>query len=117
MMPILRADFRAAETYVAPNRPKLGIPIAAYGGLGDTDVSRGQLLAWADETTAGCTVRMFPGDHFFLSTAKDRVAAMLEQDLGQALQAHVRGPGQVRQETNRGDNDRWRNETRTATGT
>src|SRR5258708_6156639 len=29
MLPILRADFRAAETYVAANRPKLQIPIAA----------------------------------------------------------------------------------------
>jgi surfactin synthase thioesterase subunit len=87
MLPILRADFRASETYVPPNRPKLKIPIAAYGGLADVDVSRDQLLAWADETTAGCIVRMFPGDHFFLSTARERVVAMLTGDLVHALAA------------------------------
>lgn len=87
MMPILRADFRAAETYVPMTRPKLGIPIVAYGGLLDPDVSRDQLAAWADETTAGCTVRMFPGDHFFLRTAREQVVAALTRDLTQALQA------------------------------
>lgn len=86
MMPILRADFRAAETYVPAKRPKLDIPIVAYGGLLDPDVSKDQLLAWADETTAQCTVRMFPGDHFFLRTAPDNVVATLVRDLTQALQ-------------------------------
>jgi surfactin synthase thioesterase subunit len=89
MMPILRADFRAAETYVPADRPKLDIPIVAYGGLLDPDVSRDQLLAWANETTARCTVRMFPGDHFFLRTAPDNVVATLVRDLTQALQASV----------------------------
>lgn len=86
MMPILRADFRAAETYVPARRPKLSIPIVAYGGLRDPDVDRDQLLAWADETTARCTVRMFPGDHFFLRTAREQVVAALTRDLTQALQ-------------------------------
>jgi surfactin synthase thioesterase subunit len=86
MMPILRADFRAAETYVPERRPRLDIPIVAYGGLLDPDVSRDQLLAWADETTAPCTVRMFPGDHFFLRTAPDHVVGTLVRDLTQAFQ-------------------------------
>ena len=89
IMPTLRADFRAAETYVPAKRPKLDIPIVAYGGLLDPDVSRDQLLAWADETTAPCTVRMFPGDHFFLRTALENVVAALVRDLTQALQTSV----------------------------
>jgi medium-chain acyl-[acyl-carrier-protein] hydrolase len=87
MLPILRADFCAAETYVPVQRPKLGIPIIAYGGLRDPDVHRDQLLAWQNETTARCTVRMFPGDHFFLRTARDNVVRTLVHDLIQALQA------------------------------
>jgi surfactin synthase thioesterase subunit len=85
IMPTLRADFRAAETYVPAKRPKLDIPIAAYGGLLDPDVSRDQLQAWANETTAPCTVRMFPGNHFFLRSAPDNVVATLVRDLTQAL--------------------------------
>jgi surfactin synthase thioesterase subunit len=92
MLPILRADFRAAETYVSANRPKLKIPIAAYGGLADADVSRDHLLAWADETTARCIVRVFPGDHFFLSTASERVVGMLARDLVHALPASIPHP-------------------------
>lgn len=90
LMPTLRADFRAAETYVPAKRPKLDIPIVAYGGLTDPDVTRDQLLAWADETTASCAVRMFPGDHFFLRTASDKVVTTLVRDLTQALHASVR---------------------------
>jgi surfactin synthase thioesterase subunit len=92
MLPILRADFRAAETYVSANRPKLKIPIAAYGGLADTDVSRDHLLAWADETAADCIVRMFPGDHFFLSAVGERVVGMLARDLVHALPASIPYP-------------------------
>jgi surfactin synthase thioesterase subunit len=87
IMPMLRADFRAAETYVPAKRPKLDIPIVAYGGLLDPDVSKDQLLAWADETTAPCALRMFPGDHFFLRTAADSVVATLVRDVTQAHRA------------------------------
>jgi medium-chain acyl-[acyl-carrier-protein] hydrolase len=85
MLPILRADFRACETYRARRRARLPIDIAAYGGLGDMDTSRDGLLAWQDETTAECVVRMFPGGHFFVSDCADRVLAMLERDLSQAF--------------------------------
>jgi len=85
MMPILRSDFRAAETYAPPRRPKLEVPIAAYGGLADADVGRDQLVAWKNETTGGCIVRMFPGDHFFLRSAAVRVVTMLVRDLTEAL--------------------------------
>jgi surfactin synthase thioesterase subunit len=90
MMPILRADFRAAETYVPASRRKLDIPIVAYGGLRDPHVDRDRLLGWADETTARCAVRMFPGDHFFLRRVRNKVLATLARDLMQALAASER---------------------------
>jgi surfactin synthase thioesterase subunit len=85
MLPILRADFRACETYRPDDRPRLHVNIAAYGGLGDTDTSRDGLLAWQEETTGQCVVRMFPGGHFFVSDHADQVVAMLERDLLDAL--------------------------------
>jgi medium-chain acyl-[acyl-carrier-protein] hydrolase len=85
MLPILRADFRACETYLPHDRPRLHINIAAYGGLGDADTSRPELLGWQEETTGECTVRMFPGGHFFVSECADRVVAMLERDFVEAL--------------------------------
>jgi medium-chain acyl-[acyl-carrier-protein] hydrolase len=87
MLPILRADFRACETYRPHRRPRLHINIAAYGGVGDADTSRDGLLAWRDETASECVLRMFPGGHFFVSDCTDRVVAMLEHDLFKALVA------------------------------
>ena len=85
MLPILRADFRACETYRPHDRARLHINIAAYGGLGDADTSRDGLRAWQEETTGECVVRMFPGGHFFVSDCADRVVATLERDLFEAL--------------------------------
>jgi medium-chain acyl-[acyl-carrier-protein] hydrolase len=85
MLPILRADFRACETYRPPDRPCLHVNIAAYGGLGDADTSRNELLGWQEETTGECIVRMFRGGHFFVSDCPDQVIAMLERDLLDAL--------------------------------
>ena len=92
MLPILRADFRACETYRPGDRPRLPINIAAYGGLGDTDTSRDGLLAWQEETTGQCVVRMFPGGHFFVSDHADQVVAMLERDLFDALATQQKKP-------------------------
>ena len=85
MLPILRADFRACETYKPCDRPKLHIDIAAYGGLADADTSRDKLLGWQQETTGECVVRMLPGGHFFVNDCTDRVVAMLERDFVGAL--------------------------------
>ncbi|WP_315705456.1 MULTISPECIES: thioesterase II family protein [unclassified Bradyrhizobium] len=84
MLPILRADFRACETYRPAHRPYLSVPIAAYGGLTDSDTSKDSLLAWQAETTSRCMVRMFPGGHFFVSDCADSVVAHLKRDLLQA---------------------------------
>jgi surfactin synthase thioesterase subunit len=87
VLPILRADFRACETYRPRDRPKLHINIAAYGGLGDADTSRDELLGWQRETSGDCVVRMFPGDHFFVNDCAGRVVATLERDLVETLAA------------------------------
>jgi surfactin synthase thioesterase subunit len=85
MLPILRADFRACETYVPVDRPRLPVRIAIYGGLADSDVGHDQLLAWDEETTSDCTLRMFPDGHFFPRTSPERVTAMLTRDIADAL--------------------------------
>jgi medium-chain acyl-[acyl-carrier-protein] hydrolase len=85
MLPILRTDFRACETYSPQTRPPLSVPMALYGGLSDEDTSRETLLAWRDETSGPCTVRMFPGGHFFIRDCADHVVATLERDIIGAL--------------------------------
>jgi medium-chain acyl-[acyl-carrier-protein] hydrolase len=81
MLPILRADFAVYETYVYTTEPPLDCPISAFGGLQDHRVSRGDLEAWRGQTSASFSVRMFPGDHFFLNTTEPLLLQMLFQEL------------------------------------
>ncbi|MFZ6028540.1 MAG: thioesterase II family protein [Chloroflexota bacterium] len=86
MLPILRADLTMYETYPYQSRPPLHCPIAARGGLQDSEVSREMLEAWREQTTGGVKVSMYPGNHFYL--LQDSRAEVLG-DLAQELNALV----------------------------
>jgi medium-chain acyl-[acyl-carrier-protein] hydrolase len=88
LMPMLRADFRAAEDHAYAAEPPLDVPFFIHGGLGDEEVSRESLEAWCLETTGPCSVRMFPGKHFFLDTSREAVWTALREEVG----ALLRGP-------------------------
>jgi medium-chain acyl-[acyl-carrier-protein] hydrolase len=66
MLPLLRADFALYETYVYLAEPPLDCPISAFGGLQDHRVCKSDLEAWRAHTSGSFSLRMFPGDHFFL---------------------------------------------------
>ena len=81
VLPLLRADFALYETYVYSAEPPLNCPISAFGGSQDGKVSRNDLEAWRDQTTASFSLRMFPGDHFFLNTTQPLLLQMISQEL------------------------------------
>jgi medium-chain acyl-[acyl-carrier-protein] hydrolase len=81
MLPVLRADFAVYETYVYSTEPPLDCPISTFGGLQDARVSRGDLEAWRDQTSGSFSLRMFPGDHFFLNTTQPLLLQALSQEL------------------------------------
>src|SRR5262249_55388812 len=67
VLPMLRADFSVVETYAYTTDAPLDCPVTAFGGLQDHRVERGMLEAWREQTTSTFTLRMLPGDHFFLN--------------------------------------------------
>jgi surfactin synthase thioesterase subunit len=81
MLPVLRADFALRETYVYSTEPPLDCFISGFGGLQDQRVSRSDLEAWRDQTSGSFSLRMFPGDHFFLNTAQPLLLHALSRDL------------------------------------
>lgn len=85
LLPLLRADFSVVETYVYSPQEPLDCSISAFGGLHDTDVSRDDLERWREQTRGSFTIRMFPGNHFFLHSAQHLLVRALSQDLGQYL--------------------------------
>ncbi|HJR78971.1 MAG TPA: thioesterase domain-containing protein, partial [Anaerolineales bacterium] len=77
-LPILRADFEAIESYVyRPDNFLLSCPIVAFGGADDPRLSRERLEAWSVHTSSSFRSRYFPGDHFFINTARESVIAAL----------------------------------------
>lgn len=66
LIPVLRADFQMCQTYQFQLRPPLSCPISVFGGDGDLEAGRQQLEGWREHTTGAFSLRIFPGDHFFL---------------------------------------------------
>lgn len=81
MLPLLRADFTVVETYQASSEDPLSCPLSALGGLRDEEVSRDHLLEWKSYTAAAFSLRMFPGDHFYLHHDRHALLTAVAQDL------------------------------------
>ena len=81
MLPVLRADFTVYETCMYSTEPPLDCIISGFGGLQDRRVSRSDLEAWRDQTSVSFSLRMFPGDHFFLNTTQPLLLQAISQDL------------------------------------
>ncbi|NLG49318.1 MAG: thioesterase [Chloroflexi bacterium] len=85
LIPILRADFAVCETYqFRPDEP-LRHPISAMAGLGDPYVSRGQMEGWRELTAGAFSLRMFPGDHFYLHADRYLLLQTVARDLSPYL--------------------------------
>ena len=97
LVPVLRADFEAIQTYQYSPAPPLQCPMVVMGGTEDVEVPRKFLEAWRMHTSSICPVTMFPGDHFFLHSRKETVLKFIAQtvtDLWQSRATRNRAPAQ-----------------------
>lgn len=81
VIPPVRSDFRAIETYQCAPGTRLRCPITAYGGDTDPHVSRDDLGLWGAHTASVFATRIFPGGHFYLQPSQTEVVAAVRQDL------------------------------------
>jgi medium-chain acyl-[acyl-carrier-protein] hydrolase len=81
LLPIVRADFAVFETYEYVDEPALACPISVFGGAEDENVSRKALEGWREQTDGPFSIRMFPGDHFFIHSVQPSVLRTLAQEL------------------------------------
>ena len=86
VLPLLRADFAVCETYTYTSAAPLSCPISAFSGADDPAVLPTELAAWEKMTNGTFAPQIFPGDHFFLQTARFQLLQRLSQDLSQAMQ-------------------------------
>jgi surfactin synthase thioesterase subunit len=81
VLPILRSDFCAVESYRYQQEHALDCSILAFGGIDDSEVSRAELEAWREQTTGSFSLKVFPGDHFYLHANRASLLAHLARDL------------------------------------
>jgi medium-chain acyl-[acyl-carrier-protein] hydrolase len=91
LAPLIRADFSLGETYQYRPEPPLDVPITAFGGVGDLEVSTDEVEAWREQTTGEFRVEMFPGGHFFLNEDRERVLASLSSELRDVMSGLASG--------------------------
>ncbi len=67
VLPTLRAA-RAIAGYTCPPETKVSCPIYAFIGDKDWIATQEDMEPWRDRTTGEFSIRVFPGDHFYLNT-------------------------------------------------
>jgi surfactin synthase thioesterase subunit len=82
VMPAIRGDYTAAETYTCEPGPRLSCPIYALTGDDDPKATLDEVRAWSEHTDGEFDMTVFPGGHFYLN---DVVPAILER-----FRAHAR---------------------------
>jgi medium-chain acyl-[acyl-carrier-protein] hydrolase len=81
LLPALETDAALFRNYIYTEASPLPIPVRAYGGRDDPNVRREHLDGWREQTTASFAVRVFPGGHFYPTTARELFLEALERDL------------------------------------
>ncbi|HKN98958.1 MAG TPA: alpha/beta fold hydrolase [Pseudonocardiaceae bacterium] len=81
ILPSLRGDYRAAETYRHVPGRLLDCPVVALVGDADTEVDEAEARAWADHTTGPFACHVFTGGHFYLADALPELARLVDSVL------------------------------------
>jgi surfactin synthase thioesterase subunit len=85
-LPALRDDLRLARRYSPdPDRPPLPVPLLVMYGRDDPLTSPAAASGWCRYSSIGCTVREFPGDHFFPLHHPADVGAVVGPQLAAAV--------------------------------
>ncbi|NBF05661.1 alpha/beta fold hydrolase [Pseudomonas sp. Fl5BN2] len=85
ILPILRADFEAAESYSMTPQPPLTCRIVALGGDDDPGMDNNAVASWGIHTTSSFYYQMLPGDHFFLHGSAEQMFALINKELRSVL--------------------------------
>jgi pyochelin biosynthesis protein PchC len=77
ILPIVRADYRLAESYRRRVPEPVDCPIMAIIGDRDPEVDAGAARGWAELTRAGFALHVLPGGHFYLAERRAEVIGLI----------------------------------------
>lgn len=77
VLPVVRADYRAVETYQHVPGTRLSCPIRVLYGTSDPLVTADEAQAWSRHSTHSTEVHPLPGTHFYLDHETNAVAELV----------------------------------------
>lgn len=85
ILPAVRADYRAVETYRCRPGAAITCPVTVLTGTGDPLTTLDEAEAWRRHTSGDFSLRAFSGGHFFLVDHASEVARLI----GDTLAGHL----------------------------
>jgi pyochelin biosynthesis protein PchC len=82
LLPVIRSDYRAIETYRCADGATVSCPITVLTGDADPWTSADEAADWKRHTSGGCTVREFTGGHFFVAEHQREIVDLVARTLG-----------------------------------
>ncbi|MFC0528983.1 thioesterase II family protein [Phytohabitans kaempferiae] len=83
VLPAVRADYKAVETYRHADGPVLACPVTALVGDTDPMATVEDAEAWRAHTTGTFRIKVYPGGHFYLTAQVDSVLNTIVDQLAE----------------------------------
>ncbi|MFF7638607.1 thioesterase II family protein [Kitasatospora sp. NPDC008050] len=83
VLPALRSDYRAIETYRCDDGAAVACPVTVLTGDADPRTSMDEARAWREHTSGEFDLEVFPGGHFFLAAQQAAVLKVIRERLSQ----------------------------------
>lgn len=81
VLPTIRSDYKAAETYLHTEGLRLAAPVRVHVGTEDVKVPPEQARAWAEHTDGGFELHTYPGGHFYLNDQAPQLISAVSQQI------------------------------------
>jgi medium-chain acyl-[acyl-carrier-protein] hydrolase len=81
LVPPLRADLTALETYTYRSAPPIACGLSVFGGTDDATVPSAALEAWREQTSGSFRLRMIQGGHLYLQPSRAMLVDAIRNDL------------------------------------
>ncbi|WP_352235706.1 alpha/beta fold hydrolase [Lentzea sp. NBRC 102530] len=92
VIPVVRADYKAVETYRCEPGAKVSCPVSVLVGDSDPKATIEEARAWSEHTASAFELQVYPGGHFYLSAHQDRVTDLLLDRLVDSAAAFLGQP-------------------------
>lgn len=81
VIPVIRADYKAVETYRCADGAVVNCPVTVLVGDSDPKATIEEARAWSEHTAGAFDLQVYPGGHFYLSEHQDEVTDLIAERL------------------------------------